>query len=66
MDLSRAVEPKLKFQAPAPKQFGPLKTKHHCNIGKTSVPLYVCGTGTQISGSGSTSLEFRVVIKEFV
>jgi len=41
------VEPVLKFQAPAPKQFGPeneKKTLYH-------VSNYLWETGTEISGS---------------
>ena len=67
--IARAVEPELKisgcgsrhldFLAPDPEQFGWLKTKIHCSNVKTRFPhKYVCGTGTQISGSGCTIKHF--------
>jgi len=49
----------MKFWAPAPEQFGPLKTKTIVILGKLAFPTnYVCGTGTQILGSGSTIKTF--------
>jgi len=42
------------FLAPAPERCDPMKTKNHCIICTTRPANCVCGTGTQISGSGSS------------
>jgi len=53
------VDPELKFRAPAPERFDRLKTKNRCIcLYKSLAPQTVCWTGTQTSGSGSTTKRF--------
>jgi len=59
---SRTLDPKLKFRAPAPLRFGPLKTKTiELFVQLACSTKYVSRTGTQISGSGSTVQIFLVL-----